>query len=124
MKVLVADVAGYIGSVTTEMLCNEGHDTASVWTDGTRPGTGPKDGRQGTRCMSCLISEHSDWIFSVRSNRGRNRSGVHCHPVRRSFRTIRAKSEAHDNMSHFCLKNLQVFVADGLNKAENRFASN
>ena len=26
MKVLVAGGAGYIGSVTTEMLCDKGHD--------------------------------------------------------------------------------------------------
>ena len=35
MKVLVAGGAGYIGSVTTEMLCNEGHDTASHYASRT-----------------------------------------------------------------------------------------
>ena len=42
MKVLVPGGAGYIGSVTTELLCDEGHevvvfDNLEIIADATRP---------------------------------------------------------------------------------------
>jgi nucleoside-diphosphate-sugar epimerase len=39
MKVIVSGGAGYIGSVTTEMLCDEGHEVVvfPIWSADTNP---------------------------------------------------------------------------------------
>lgn len=71
MKVLVAGGAGYIGSVTTEMLCDEGHDVV-VFDNlerGYRPAIDPRatfmqgDLRYKEDIKSALLAERPDAVI-------------------------------------------------------------
>lgn len=71
MKVLVAGGAGYIGSVTTEMLCNEGHDVV-VFDNlerGYRPAVDPRaqfiqgDLRNKDNILEAMQSEKPDAVI-------------------------------------------------------------
>ncbi len=71
MKVLVAGGAGYIGSVTTEMLCDEGHDVVvfDSLERGYQPAVDPRakflqgDLRYKEDIKSALLSERPDAVI-------------------------------------------------------------